>query len=97
MAITKQLTEDKIEIVGNGIIQVRTLTRVLEDGVEISRSFSRHVVQPYTLTDVANNTWTATDITGQSTKVQAICNAAWTTEVKQAFYDAVTEVPEDDS
>jgi hypothetical protein len=47
MAITKELIQDKIEVVGDfKHIQVRTATVIKEDGVEISRSFSRHVVGP---------------------------------------------------
>ena len=47
MAITKRTEEDKIEVVGpHKIIQVRTATVIEEDGVELSRSFSRHVVAP---------------------------------------------------
>ena len=72
--ITKELKEDKIEIVGDyKAVQVRTATVISEDGVELSRSFHRHVLQ------------CIDDITGQSTEVQAICNAVWTDEVKAAF------------
>ena len=47
MAITKETIEDKIEVVGEfKQIQVRTATVIKEDGVEISRSFHRHVVAP---------------------------------------------------
>ena len=64
--ITKELKEDKIEIVGDyKAIQVRTATVIKEDGVEISRSYHRHVVQ------------CLDDISGESTEVQAICNAVW--------------------
>jgi len=74
MALTKETIEDKIEIVGEyKAVQVRTATVVKEDGVELSRSFSRHVVQP---TD---------DITGESVEVQAICNAVHTQAIKDAY------------
>ena len=74
MALTKEQTEDKIEIVGDyKAVQVRTATVVKEDGVELSRSFHRHVVQP---TD---------DITGESAEVQAICNAVHTQAIKDAY------------
>ena len=47
MAITKRTEEDKIEVVGvHKNIQVRTATIIEEDGVELSRSFSRHVIAP---------------------------------------------------
>ena len=86
MAITKELIEDKIEIVGEyKDIQVRTATVIKEDEVELSRSFHRHAVS--CLTSVKNDdTWTHTDtdISGESDEVQAIANAVWTDEVKAA-------------
>jgi phage host-nuclease inhibitor protein Gam len=72
--ITKELIEDKIEIVGDyKAVQVRTSTVIKEDGVELSRSYNRHVVN------------CLDDISGESAEVQAICNAVWTDEVKAAF------------
>tara|TARA_R110001583_G_C5578759_1_gene402701 strand:+ start:881 stop:1171 length:291 start_codon:yes stop_codon:yes gene_type:complete len=87
MAITKTIEEDKIEIVGNfKDIQVRTATVIKEDGVVLSRSFSRHVVS--SVNSVKNDddsfTHTDTDISGESTEVQAIANAVWTDAVKAA-------------
>ena len=74
MAITKELREDKIEIVGDyKHVQVRTATVIKEDGVELNRSFHRHVVN------------CLDDISGQSAEVQAICNAVWTDEIKAAY------------
>ena len=74
MALTERTVQDKIEIVGDfKYIQVRTATVIERDGVEISRSFSRHVVAP------------DADITGESAEVQAICNAVHTQEVKDAY------------
>ena len=87
MAITKEIIEDKIEIVGEGKdIQVRTATIIKEDGVELTRSFHRHVVQ---CVDTVKNeddsfTHTDTDISGESSEVQAIANAVWTDSVKAA-------------
>ena len=72
--ITKELKEDKIEIVGDyKAIQVRTATVISEDGIELTRSFHRHVVS---CTD---------DISEQSADVQAICNAVWTDELKADY------------
>ena len=72
--ITKETIEDKIEIVGDyRAVQVRTATVISEDGVEISRSYHRHVVQ---CTD---------DISEQSAEVQAIGNAVWTDKLKAAY------------
>lgn len=74
MALTERTVEDKIEIVGDyKHIQVRTATVIERDGVEISRSFSRHVVAP------------DADITGETPEVQAIAAAVHTDEVKAAY------------
>ena len=87
MAITKEIIEDKIEIVGNfKNIQVRTATVIKEDGVELTRSFHRHVVE--CVSTVKNEddsfTHTDTDVSGESSEVQAIANAVWTDSVKAA-------------
>ena len=87
MALTKEIIEDKIEIVGEyKHIQIRTATVVKEDGVELSRSFSRKVLQCSTKTD---GTWGDTDISGESTEVQGICNSVWTDAVKTAYQTMV--------
>jgi hypothetical protein len=87
MAITKELIEDKIEIVGDyRTIQVRTATIIKEDGVEISRSFHRHVLECVSSVKNADDSWTHTDtdISGESAEVQGIATAVWTTTVKNA-------------
>jgi hypothetical protein len=86
MAITKEIIEDKIEIVGeHKNIQVRTASVIKEDGVELTRSFSRHIVECVTSShDGSSWTHTDTDISGESSEVQAIANAVWTDEVKAA-------------
>ena len=87
MALTKVITEDKIEVVGDHKnIQVRTKTSVMEDGVELSSGFHRHVL---TCSTKLGDTWADTDISGQSTEVQAICNAVWTDAVKTAYQTAM--------
>jgi len=84
MAITKETVVDKIEVLEMGQIQVRTATVIKEDGNELNRSFHRHVVEP----SVKNgDTWEDTDISGEDAKVQAICNAVWTDEVKTAYQE----------
>jgi len=63
--LEKQITIDKIEVVVNDIVQVRQATTILEDGVELSKSYHR---------------WTLNkgdDISEQDAKVQAVCNAVW--------------------
>jgi len=87
MALTEETIQDKIEIVGDyKHVQVRTATVIKRDGVEISRSFHRHVLQPSTK---ASGTWADTDISGESTEVQGICNAVWTDAIKTAYQDAM--------
>ena len=83
MAITKTLENDKIEIVNKWNIQVRTATVIKEDGKELTRSFHRKILTPGTL-DASDNL-VDTDISGEDADVQAICNAAWTTQVKADY------------
>ena len=84
MAITKEVIEDKIEIVGeHKIIQVRTSTIVKEDGNEISRSSHRKCLDSIqTAYDGTTFTHTDTDISGESAQVQGIANLVWTDAVK---------------
>jgi len=82
MALEKVVTEDKIEIVGEyKAVQVRTCTKVLEDGVELSSGYHRHVV-------VAGQ-----DYSNESAEVQAICQVLHTDAVIAA-YNASLEVSE---
>jgi hypothetical protein len=71
--LTKDVLIDKIEVVENGAVQVRQTTRVMENGVELSKSYHRWVLTPGMNTD------------NQEPRVQAICNAVWTPEVIAAF------------
>ena len=82
MAITKEITVDKIEVLEMGQVQIRTATKIIEDGAELNRSFHRHVLEPSVKND---DVWQDTDISEEDAKVQAICNAVWTNEVKTAF------------
>jgi len=85
MAITKELIEDKIEVVGDyKTIQVRTATVIKEDGVELSRSFHRHVVECVSSVKNDDDSWTHTDtnVSGESAEVQGIATAVWTDAVK---------------
>jgi len=86
MALTKEIIVDKIEVLEMGQVQVRTATRVLEDGVQLSSSFHRHVLVPSTK---SSGTWSDTDISGEDARVQAIANATWTAEVKTAYQEMV--------
>jgi hypothetical protein len=74
MALEKVVTEDKIEVVGeHRAVQVRTCTKVMEDGVELSSGYHRHVIMA------------GQDYSGESAEVQAICAAVHTAEVIAAF------------
>jgi len=86
MALTKETIVDKIEVMEKGQVQVRTATRVLEDGTELSSSFHRHVVEPSTK---SGDTWGDTDISGEDARVQAIATATWTSSVKTAYQEMV--------
>ena len=79
MTLVKQQVIDKIEILENGTIQVRTAIRVLEDGAVLSSAFHRHVLHP------------GQDLTDQDPKVVAIANAVWTDEVVTAYNDMIAE------
>ena len=73
MSLTERTEIDQIEIVRDWNIQVRQATIIERDGEFVSRTFHRWVLKP----DM--------DISGQEQKVQDICNAAWTPEVRQAY------------
>ena len=76
MALEKEVKYDQIEIVGDyKAVQCRQATIISEDGVELSRSFHRHVLHP------------GSDISGEPQEVQDIYNAVWSDEVKQAWSD----------
>ena len=86
MALTKETIVDKIEVLEMGQVQVRTATRVLEDGVQLSSSFHRHVLEPSTK---ASGSWADTDISGEDARVQAIATATWTAAVKTAYQEMI--------
>lgn len=75
MALIEKIIIDKIEIIETNSIQVRTATIIEKDGVEIAKTYHRHVINP---TD---------DITNEDAKVQAIANAIWTKEVIASYVE----------
>ena len=80
MAITKEVVQDKIEVVGDfKHIQVRTATIIKEDGKEISRSFHRHVVAPNS------------DISDESEDVQAMARQFHTDAIKKAYAEHIAK------
>ena len=74
MALTKETQIGKIEVIGkHKFVQVRTDTVVIEDGEELSRKYHRHTLAP------------DADISNERSEVQAVCNAVWTQDVKDAY------------
>ena len=83
MAITKEIVQDKIEVVGDfKHIQVRTATVIKEDGKELSRSFHRHVVSP------------DSDSTNESDDVKAMVAHFHTDTIKKAYADHLAKIGE---
>ena len=90
--LTKEIEYDKIEVVNTWNIQVRQATKIMEEQAdgskkELTRSFHRHVLVPFSSQKNSDGKWThtATDISGEDASVQAIANAAWTDSVKAAY------------
>jgi hypothetical protein len=82
MSLTKEFEYD-CEVRGeHKNVQVRKATIVKDDGVEISRTYHRHVLQ---CRDKSSGSWADTDISGEDASVQAVCNAVWTDDVKSAY------------
>ena len=73
MALTEIKLIDRIEVVGNGIVQVREATKIMKDGEEIAKTYHRWCLSP------------GQDVSDQASNVQAICQAAWTPEVIAAY------------
>jgi hypothetical protein len=73
MALTEKTIIDKVELTEVNTIQVRTATIIEKDGVEIAKTYHRHVIAP------------GEDVTNEDPKVQAIANAIWTPEVIAAY------------
>ena len=91
MALSETIEYDKIEVVGTyKVVQVRKATVIKKDGVEITRSFNRFVLDPGTL-DGSDNlvdnplTKEPDGVTDIADEVKAICNAVWTTTIKDAW------------
>ena len=94
MALTKEVIYDKTEIMGEfKAVQCREATIVKEDGVELSRSYHRHVLHPSSCVadrdsdGVKDGTYTHTDtdISGEPQEVQDICAAVWSSAIKTAW------------
>jgi len=93
MALTETIEYDKIEVVGQyKHVQVRKATVIKKDGVELTRSFERFVLDPGTLTEDGSNNLVDNPLTKEpdgttdiADEVKAVCNAVWTTTVKDAW------------
>ena len=90
MALSESIEYDKIEVVGQyKHVQVRKATVIKKDGTELTRSFNRFVLDPGTLDEsnnlVENPLDKEPDGTTMSDEVKAVCNAVWTTSIKDAW------------
>tara|TARA_Y100001963_G_C6688304_1_gene403343 strand:- start:134 stop:418 length:285 start_codon:yes stop_codon:yes gene_type:complete len=84
MSLTKTTETDRLEIVGPyKAVQIKDAIVIKEDGTEVSRSFHRKVLTPGTL-DASDNL-VATDISGETSEIQSVCNSVWTQSVKDAW------------
>ena len=84
MALSESIEYDKIEVVGPyKTVQVRKATVIKKDSTEVARSFHRYALQAGTLD--GNDNLVDTDISTEPAEIQAICNAAWTTDIKTAL------------
>jgi hypothetical protein len=79
MALAEIIKVDQIEIVGDHTIQVRTATIIEKDGIEISRTFHRHVIEP------------GMDVSNEDPKVQSVVNALFTEEVILAYQSGIQQ------
>jgi hypothetical protein len=80
--ISKEVVIDKIEVLESGTVQIRQVTKIIEDGAELSRSFHRWALSP------------GLHIADQDPRVQTICNAVWTPEVVSAYQNALAAIRE---
>lgn len=84
MALLEKTITDKIEVLENNSIQVRTANVIEKDGVEIARTYHRHVVSP------------GDDISREDPKVQAVANAVWTSEIIDKYLESKNVQNEND-
>lgn len=77
MALSKETKVDQITVTENGVVLFREVTRILEDGLQVSQTYHRSSLAP------------ASDLTGIPDNVASICNAAWTSEVVSAYQETL--------
>ena len=87
MALTKEVLDDRIDTVGDTkIVHIRTATIIKEDGVELTRTLHRRTLNPGVL-NADKDGLVDTDLSGESAEIQGVCNAVWTTDVKNKWRD----------
>lgn len=79
MAITKEIAVDQITVTENGVILVREVTQIMEDGNELSKQYHRTSFAP------------SDDVSAQPQNVQDICNVVWTPTVISAYQAQLAE------
>ena len=80
MSLTKQVVIDQVTVTEDGTVLYREVTRIMEDGVQLSQTFHRTSLTP------------TQDLTGIPANVVAICNAAWTAEVVATYQASQTNI-----
>jgi hypothetical protein len=80
--LEKVISVDLIEVLENGILQIRTKTAILEDGKQISGQFHRHMVVP------------GADYSAEDAKVQSVCASIHTAEIISAYQEALAQAPQ---
>jgi hypothetical protein len=96
MALTERTENDKIEIVGPyRKLQVRTATIIERDGVEVTRTFHRRIINPGSV-GIGSTTLVDTDLSSETSEIQGICNVIWTDAVKDSWRLRVIELNAED-
>ena len=93
MALSKEVKIDSINIVGDyRKVQIRIATIIKEDNKELSRTFERRMLSPGYVNSDDKTKYIETDISGEESWIQTICNACWTTEIKSAHHTFISTV-----
>tara|TARA_B100002019_G_C21113911_1_gene519813 strand:+ start:559 stop:855 length:297 start_codon:yes stop_codon:yes gene_type:complete len=96
MALTERTENDKIEIVGPyRKLQVRTATIIERDGVEVTRTFHRRIINPGSV-GIGSTILVDTDLSSETSEIQGICNVIWTDAVKDSWRLRVIELNAED-
>ena len=94
MSLSKEIKIDSVQIVGDyRKVQIRIATIIKEDNIELSRTFERRMLAPGKLDHNDKTTYIETDLSGEESWIQSICNACWTTEIKNAHKAFISADP----